>query len=74
MLGVAHAFGVERGFDFAMLFGRAAIYGSSGYHAATGSVHVVEADGSAAVRGDVLFRALASDVPEGDFILNGPPF
>ena len=73
-LAAAHAFGIERGFDLAMLFGREAIYESSGYHAATGSVHVVEADGSAAVRSDVLFRALASDVPEGDFILDGPAF
>ena len=74
MLGVAHAFGVERGFDLAMLFGREAIYGSSGYHATSGRVNVIEADGTAAVRRDALLRPLASGVPEGDVILDGPAF
>ena len=74
MLEVAHTFGVERGFDFAMLFGRASIYGSSGYHATNGRVHVIDADGSQAVRRDALLRSLAQDVPEGDFSVDGPAF
>ena len=74
MREVAHAFGVERGFDFAMLFGRASIYGSSGYHAANGHVHVTDADGSRSVRRDALIRSLAQDVPKGDLIVDGPAF
>ena len=74
MLEVAHTFGVERGFDFAMLFGRASIYGSSGYHATNGRVHVIDADGSQSVRRDALLRSLAQDVPKGDLIVDGPAF
>ena len=44
MLAAAHEFGVDRRFDFAMLFGRPEIYRSSGYRRVDRAVHVVGPD------------------------------
>lgn len=74
MLDAAHAFGEARGFDFAMLFGREAIYRSSGYHVMKGRVSVHDSAGSVKARTDVLVRALAGAIPEGTLALDGPAF
>lgn len=74
MLDAAHDFGVERGFDFAMLFGRPEIYRSCGYRAPSGTVLVEGPDGRGRFREDALMRPLAIDVPIGDSELRGPAF
>ena len=74
MLDVAHGFGVEQGFDFAMLFGRPEIYRSCGYRAPSGRVLVQGPDGAGRFREDALVRPLSIGIPIGDGELRGPAF
>lgn len=77
MLEHAHRWGVSEGFDFAVLFGQASIYRSSGYRPIESPLRVTDAQGreSEGVRADAMyfpFRKLAWPADTVD--LRGPVF
>ncbi|MAD19712.1 MAG: GNAT family N-acetyltransferase [Planctomycetaceae bacterium] len=74
LLDAIHDFGLDEGFDFAMLFGRPRVYRSSGYEAADRPVHVTGADGARTARDDAMFRPLAGAIPVGECEVDGPAF
>jgi predicted N-acetyltransferase YhbS len=77
MLEALHQFGVANAFDFAVLFGRAELYASSGYLPITNTIRVTPPEGPAriAIHEEAMCRALSgTGWPKGPIDLRGPVF
>lgn len=77
MLEAAHQFGAENQFDFAVLFGRAELYASSGYLPIANTIRVTPKEGPAtvSVHEEAMCRALVgTEWPQGPIDLRGPVF